>query len=67
MTKEWIVSESELMNVEEVAEYLRVPVLTVRWLRQEGRFPPAFKVGRRLVWEASTIDAWLESVRERVA
>jgi excisionase family DNA binding protein len=40
-----------LMTIDEVAGYLRVPVLTVRWLRQEGRFAPAVKVGRRLVWE----------------
>ncbi len=32
-----------LMTIDEVAEYLRVPVLTVRWLRQEGRFSPAVK------------------------
>lgn len=57
-------SESDLMTIDEVAAYLRVPVLTVRWLRQEGRFPPAFKVGRRLVWEAGDIDTWLQSVRE---
>jgi excisionase family DNA binding protein len=31
----------DLLTVEEVAERLRVSVLTVRWLRQEGRFAPA--------------------------
>ena len=25
-----------LMTIDEVADYLRVPVLTVRWLRQDG-------------------------------
>jgi hypothetical protein len=39
-------------------------VLTVRWLRQEGRFAPAIKVGRRLVWDARDVAAWLESQRE---
>lgn len=39
----------ELLTIEEVAERLRVSVLTVRWLRQEGRFAPAIKVGRRLI------------------
>jgi excisionase family DNA binding protein len=38
---------AELLTIEEVAERLRVSVLTVRWLRQEGRFAPAIKVGRR--------------------
>jgi predicted DNA-binding transcriptional regulator AlpA len=41
-----------------------VSVLTVRWLRQEGRFAPAIKVGRRLVWDARDVAAWLESQRE---
>ncbi len=49
-----------LMTIDEVADYLRVPVLTVRWLRQDGRFAPAIKVGRRLVWQESTIIAWAE-------
>ena len=54
----------EQMNIDEVAERLRVPVLTVRWLRQEGRFAPAIKVGRRLVWDVKDVDAWLEAQRE---
>jgi excisionase family DNA binding protein len=56
-----------LMTIDEVADYLRVPVLTVRWLRQDGRFAPAIKVGRRLVWEESAIIAWAEENRERMA
>jgi excisionase family DNA binding protein len=54
----------ELLTIEEVAERLRVSVLTVRWLRQERRFVPAIRVGRRLVWDARDIAAWLESQRE---
>jgi len=56
-----------LMTIDEVAEYLRVPVLTIRWLRQEGRFPPAVKVGRRLTWERSAVVAWVEQQREPAA
>ena len=52
------------MNIEEVADYLRVPVLTVRWLRQEGRFAPAVKVGRRLLWEESAVAVWVAEHRE---
>jgi excisionase family DNA binding protein len=54
----------ELLTIEEVAEKLRVSVLTVRWLRQERRFVPAIHVGRRLVWDARDVAAWLESQRE---
>jgi excisionase family DNA binding protein len=54
----------ELLTIEEVAERLRVSVLTVRWLRQAGRFTPAIKVGRRLMWDSRDVAAWLESQRE---
>jgi excisionase family DNA binding protein len=56
-----------LMTIEEVAEYLRVPVLTVRWLRQEGRFAPAVKVGRRLAWRRSAVLAWIDAQQEVAA
>jgi len=56
-----------LLTIDEVAEYLRVSVLTVRWLRQEGRFAPAVNVGRRLVWDARDVAAWVESNREPTA
>ena len=55
---------AELLTIEEVAERLRVSVLTVRWLRQEGRFVPAIKVGRRLMWDTRDVAAWLKSQRE---
>jgi excisionase family DNA binding protein len=54
----------DLLTIEEVAERLRVSVLTVRWMRQERRFAPAIKVGRRLVWDARDIDAWLKAQRD---
>lgn len=54
---------TRLMTITEVADELRVSVPTVRWLRQEGRFAPAVKVGRRLVWERE-VSAWIEQQRE---
>lgn len=56
-----------LLTIDEVAEYLRVPVVTIRWLRQEGRFAPAVKVGRRLAWERSEVAAWVARHRETAA
>lgn len=55
---------AELLTIEEVAKQLRVSVLTVRWLRQEGRFAPAIKVGRRLMWDTRDVAAWLKAQRE---
>lgn len=59
--------QTTLLTIEEVATQLRVPVLTIRWLRQEGRFAPAIKVGRRLVWDSHEIAAWIEAHREQAA
>jgi excisionase family DNA binding protein len=56
-----------LLTIDEVAEVLRVPVPTIRWLRQEGRFAPAVKIGRRLAWERATITAWISGQREPAA
>ena len=55
---------TELLTIEEVAERLRVSVETVRWLRQQGRFASAIKVGRRLMWDARDVDDWLKAQRE---
>jgi excisionase family DNA binding protein len=53
-----------LMTIDEVADHLRVGVQTVRWLRQEGRFAPAVKVGRRLAWQESAVREWVAANRE---
>jgi len=55
------------MTIEEVAQSLHVTVPTVRWLRQEGRFAPAIKVGRRVLWDEEALPAWLEANREAPA
>lgn len=51
--------ERELWTIDEVAAHLRVAVATVRWLRQEGRFAPAVRIGRRVVWDRAEVDAWV--------
>jgi excisionase family DNA binding protein len=55
------------LTIEEVARSLRVTVPTVRWLRQEGRFAPTIKVGRRVLWDEEVLTAWLEANREAPA
>lgn len=55
---------TRLMTITEVADELRVSVPTVRWLRQEGRFAPAVKVGRRLVWDRDELLRWIDRQRE---
>lgn len=56
-----------LLTIDEVADRLRVPIQTIRWLRQEGRFVPAYKVGRRLLWAPDEVDTWLAAQHESLA
>lgn len=48
-----------VMNVEEVAGYLRVAPATIYRLAQQGKIPCA-KVGRSWRFPKDTIDRWLE-------
>lgn len=48
-----------LMTVEEVAEYLGVPVNTLYQWRHKGTGPTAFRVGRFLRYDAADVRAWL--------
>jgi excisionase family DNA binding protein len=50
----------EIMTIEEVASYLRIPVSTVYRLAQQGRIP-ASKVGRQWRFRRQAIERWLEA------
>ncbi|GAA2735018.1 hypothetical protein GCM10009867_16400 [Pedococcus aerophilus] len=54
----------ELLTIDQVADRLGVTVPSVRWLRQDGRFAPAIRIGRRLRWDAADVDAWVTTQRE---
>jgi excisionase family DNA binding protein len=49
-----------LLTVKELAEYMNVPVRTVRFWRENGDGPPAFRVGKRLYFRAHDVAAWLD-------
>ncbi|WP_224749071.1 helix-turn-helix domain-containing protein [Nocardioides hwasunensis] len=53
-----------LLSIEELAEYLHVPVTTIRDWRTDGKGPCAIKVGGRVRYATSDVLAWLESQRE---
>jgi excisionase family DNA binding protein len=50
----------EIMTIEEVASYLRIPVSTVYRLAQQGRIP-ASKVGRQWRFSRRALERWLEA------
>ena len=51
----------EIMTIEEVAGYLRIPVSTVYRLAQQGRIP-ASKVGRQWRFSRRALERWIEAV-----
>lgn len=56
---------SELMTVEEIAEYMRLPQSTVYKLAQERKLP-GFKVGRHWRFRREAVMQWVRE-QEQVA
>lgn len=53
-----------LIGVEELAEYLGVPVQTIYDWRLSGRAPRAYKLGKHLRFAVSDIAEWQEQRHE---
>ena len=54
-----------LMSIEDLSEYLDVPIRTLYDWRLAGRGPCAIHVGRQLRYFVSDVHAWLASQREQ--
>ena len=53
-----------LLNIEELSDYLRVPVRTLYDWRLAGKGPCAVHVGRQLRYFVSDVREWLTEQRE---
>jgi Predicted transcriptional regulator len=51
--------DDRLLTIEEVAEFLRMPVATLRYKRYDGTGPRSFRYGRRVMYWLSDVLAWL--------
>ena len=49
-----------LLTVEDLAEYLGVPVATLYAWRYRRQGPPGFRVGRHIRFRRSDVDDWIE-------
>ena len=49
-----------LITVQELADYLGVPVATLYQWRYRREGPPGFRVGRHLRYRWSEVEAWIE-------
>jgi predicted DNA-binding transcriptional regulator AlpA len=52
-----------LMRIEEVSEETGIPVETLRYWRQrqKGEGPTSARIGRRVVYRAADVDAWINA------
>lgn len=50
-----------LLTIEELSEYLRVPVKTLYDWRYRGLGPAGLRVGRYVRYRRADVDAWLET------
>jgi excisionase family DNA binding protein len=51
------------LTTEEVAELLRTSAETVRYWRHAGKGPESFKLGRRVLYAAEDVAAFIEHAR----
>jgi excisionase family DNA binding protein len=49
-----------LLTVEELADYLGVPVATIYAWRYRREGPPGFRVGRHIRYRPTDVEAWTE-------
>lgn len=49
------------MNTEEASQYLNVPIGTLAYWRHLGEGPAYFKLGRRVLYRPSDLDAFCEA------
>ncbi len=49
-----------LLTVEELADYLEVPVATIYAWRYRRKGPPGFRIGRHLRFRWSDFERWIE-------
>lgn len=54
-------SRERLLRIEEVADWTGVSENTLRFWRQAGKGPKSAKLGRRVVYRESDVQAWLDA------
>jgi excisionase family DNA binding protein len=53
-----------LLSVEELSDYLGVPIRTIYDWRQTGHGPRGIRIGRHLKFAVSDVMAWIDAQRE---
>ncbi len=58
---------SDILFTEEVSSLTRVPVATLRWLKATGKGPKCGKLGKRVIYLRSDVEAWVASAFDGTA
>ena len=53
-----------MFNTEELAVHIRVPADTVKHWRYRKTGPEWFRLGHRVFYDASAVEAWIEQQRQ---
>jgi excisionase family DNA binding protein len=53
--------ETAVLTIDQAADYLQVPVTTMRAWRAKGYGPPGFLLGKHLRYRRVDVDAWLQA------
>jgi predicted DNA-binding transcriptional regulator AlpA len=62
--KDTDVAPSEYLFAEEMESDYKLPASTWRYFYSVGKGPKASKLGRRLVWKRSDVEAWMAEQEE---
>lgn len=54
-------TDHDLLTIGEAADLVRAPVATLRYWRHVGTGPRSFRLGRRVVYKAADLQAWIET------
>lgn len=49
-----------ILNIKQAAEMLSLSENTLRWMRHNGTGPKSFKLGKRISYRESDLDAYVE-------
>jgi DNA-binding transcriptional MerR regulator len=52
---------SELLTLEQFAKQINTPINTVRFWRQTGYGPKSARIGRRVLYRRTDVDAWIDA------
>ena len=54
--------DDDLLIMPEVAEMVRLPLNSLRYMRKQGTGPEGFRMGKRVVFRKGKVRAWIKAV-----